>query len=1002
MKQRIVAGLLHLSDSQNYSDTTTIRVMLPELCKKTGFSRDEIGQKAKEVLFTVLHNYDDFAIRTIDSFVSRIIRTFAHDLHLPLDFEIEMDQDMLLDEAVDNLISRAGIDKEITPVLVDFTESKAEEERSWHIERDLKEVGSVLFSEEGYKFKDKLAQISPSGVLTTMKEISRYRQMVKELLIKPATEAIELIRRNQIDHESFFYGKQGIGSFFQNLSDGSVIRANTRVTATIEKNSWTSSKADARQQAAIRSISGELDALYRQCEAVLDKHYQDYQMLGAFSESIYQLGVISGIEQELSAVKAERKVLPISEFNKRITEIILKEPVPFIYERTGERYRNFLIDEFQDTSELQWKNLLPLITDSLSSGHFNLIVGDGKQAIYRFRSGKVEQFMLLPALPAGYEKEVFGEGERIMDRNFHEEPLSNNFRSLPVVVQFNNEFFGFISGKLDESLKSIYKKHEQTPPEGKSGGYVSVDFLDSGSQEEFRDATLNRILEITLKLMDEGRKLSDIVILTRSNLQGSTIAKFLLNNGINVVSAEALLLATSRNVNFIVSVLKMLNDPQDAIASASVLIGLSIRDKLKAPAGDIGTIVQNGTVLEQIRMAGYDLRPARLHQLPLYDLCEEVIRLFGLTDDGYDPYIQFFLEFVAANVSREPDRLSDLLEKWEEKKEKLSVILPEGLDAVRIMTIHKAKGLEFPVVIWPFATDALKSTRQELWVEPTHPVLSRLPVALLRISKQLTDIGYGDEYTEERNKSLLDMINLIYVAFTRPIEQLYVVSREVGGKSSEAITLPAFLAEYVGTSLLPWKKEGTAYRLGEPVSATARQEKQDHPHPERTMVTAPWHDRIRISRRAPHSWSVGQVTDHQTWGNLVHAALSKVTDMSSVDDVCRLIAANSGLDEPTALKLETRVHAVISHPQLKPFFDGTGNVRPESEILLPDGNLLRPDRVVIRDNEVTILEFKTGQPLEEHRQQVTTYAGALYEMGYRPIRKFLIYIDDQVEVQEVC
>jgi len=487
MKQRIMTSLLHLSEPLIYKDTSAVCHMMADLSDKTGDTPDEISSKAGLLLRAILHEYDDFAVRTIDSFVTRIIRTFAHDLHLPVDFEIEMDKDVLLDEAVHNLVGKAGIDKEITKILVEYSESKAEDEKSWQIENDLKSAGSHLFSEEGYTQTNRLKEITPSAILSIIRRIKQFRETFEQSLSAPAKKAVLLIAQNRIPLDSFYYGKNGIGSFFSKLAGGTPGLPNSYVLTTISQEIWYAPKLPQDRKLAIDSIKHQLLAHYRECEDVLTD-YPTYCLFGLINRYIYQLGVMSEIEKELDLIRKDHRVLHISEFNKRITDLILKEPVPFIYERTGEKYSNYLIDEFQDTSELQWKNLLPLVSNSLASGHFNLVVGDGKQAIYRFRNGKVEQFMLLPGLPQSYDRAVFGDAEKAMGNNYREELLSVNYRSLPAIIEFNNDFFSFVSSGLDDSLRPIYRDHEQKPLAGKEGGLVSLDFLEYGTASESDDA----------------------------------------------------------------------------------------------------------------------------------------------------------------------------------------------------------------------------------------------------------------------------------------------------------------------------------------------------------------------------------------------------------------------------------------------------------------------------------------------------------------------------------
>jgi ATP-dependent exoDNAse (exonuclease V) beta subunit len=999
MKQRIVQGLVQLAEPQKYADGAVVKFMLPDIAQAAGFQQAEIPKRALTVLISILHQYDDFSVRTIDSFVSRIIRTFAHDLHLPVDFEIEMDRDLMLDEAVDQLLGKAGIDKDLTGILVDFTEAKADDEKSWQIEADIKKTAGFLFSEGSQHFISKLHDIPPSRLNEIARELRLARKSFEESIIAPAAIAKKLILDNLIDNASFARGTSGIGGYFFKLANGIIESPNSFVLSTINDNKWLSAKADVVQAYAINSIKEQLISAFHQVNNIMEKGASRYELLGMIEKNIFQMGVLSAMELELETIRREKRILHISEFNKRITDIILKEPVPFIYERIGEKYYNYLIDEFQDTSELQWKNLLPLISDSLAYGRYNLVVGDGKQAIYRFRNGQVEQFMMLPALPENYENDVFGDAEQALKTNYNPHVLKSNFRSLPEIIDFNNDFFGFLAGQLSGGFKSIYTDHAQETSPGKSGGLVSVEFLDYTSRAEFDTLNVERVHQLVSELNEKGYSNSDIAILTRSNREGSIIARHLMSNAISVVSAEALLLAASPEVNFVVTILQHISDPQNLVAIAGILNDLIRKGKLNT------SLIQNFPVhksepfsLERVLARhNIEFNTESLRGLTLYDLCEEIIRIFELNTGKYDIYLQFFLDFVNKVASRQGTHLSDLLDAWDEKKGKLSVVVPEGINAIRIMTIHKAKGLEFPVVIWPMATEKLQSTFDQLWVDLAEDVIPGLPVALLQTGKAMEETGYTAEYEKERNSSLLDMINLIYVAFTRAAERLYVVTRQPA--KSDSPNLPSLLTEFIQGNLDAWNQYGNVFTKGsdEPVKKVVK------PEPERNilaeMISSPWQGRIRIARRAPAYWSTDQSKNKQAWGTLIHDTLAAIRSKDDIATVVNAYAAVNLLTEDEIEVLHQRVNATIEHEQLKMYFNENVQHKPEAGILLPDGNVYRPDRVVFIENETVIIEFKTGLPDSKHESQLHNYGDILEKMGYTAIKKLLVYIDEKVTVK---
>ncbi len=1002
MKQRIIQGLIQISDPVKYAYGAVIKFMLPDLAKATGLPEVEITKKAQAALTRILHEYDDFSVRTIDSFVSRIIRTFAHDLHLPVDFEIEMDRDLLLDEAVDQLISKAGIDKDLTKVLVDFTEAKAEDEKSFHIESDIKKAAGFLFSEGNYHFLDKLRDISTARLLEIARDIRQARKGFVDSIAAEALKARKLIEQNGIENASFFQGRSGLGVFFQKLTAGEISAPNSFVVKTITENIWIGGKADASQVAAINAIAGQLTELYYSCCALIEKGMEHFTLLGMIEQNIFQVGVLNAMEQEIETIRREKRILHISEFNKRITEIILKEPVPFIYERTGEKYYNYLVDEFQDTSELQWKNLLPLIGDSLAYGRYNLVVGDGKQAIYRFRNGQVEQFMMLPALPDNYEKDVFSDVEQALKGNFNPKVLKSNFRSKPEIIDFNNDFFEFLSQQLTSGFQSIYTDHRQESTPGKSGGLVSVDFVPYSSKADFDEVNITKVHQLVTELIAKGFAKADIAILTRANREASVIARHLMSNGISVVSTEALLLAASPKVNFVVTLLQHILNPHDFVAIAGILneliqnrkISTTLINHFPVPKGQIFSLQ------DILLQAGIDFNVNTLRGLPLYDLCEEIIRVFKLNDGDYDIYLQFFLDFVNKVSSRQGTHLTDLLEAWNDKKSKLSVVVPEGIDAIRIMTIHKSKGLEFPVVIWPMATERHKTTFDQLWVDLADDVVPGLPVALLQTGATMEDVGFTEQYQKERNSSLLDMINLIYVAFTRPAERLYVITREPG--NGDVNNLPNLLKQFIDATPEAWKQEGNSFIRGidDIQTKTSKVTEGVNVFPG-GMTSLPWQGRIRIARRAPAYWSADPSKNKQAWGTLIHDTLAAIHSNDNIGDAVARQSKVNSLSEDESVLLLHRIRKTLEHDLLKHYFSESVELKSEAGILTTDGSVYRPDRVVFLKNETVIMEFKTGMPEPKHRVQLDNYGQLLEQMGYPWIRKLLVYIDETVNVQEL-
>ena len=463
MKERIIKALKELAEddySTISSGTRTMLAALKEHKKLNAVKKVDdvtIRMRSKNILTAILHNYSDFAIGTIDSFVQKVVRTFAFDLKIPMSFDIEMDDDKLLTQAIDLLLAQIGNDEKLTKALIEFTESKTDEEKSWHIENDLKLFAKNLLTEEGSVYIDKLKNLTIDDFFGIKDSLTIELKKFEIFINSCGNEGLEIIKRGGVEHEKFAGGANGIGKYFTYLFEIRIDKLTP--TATVQKNidseNWYSGKASKDDKASIDAIAGALKNIFTKATEYVEKYKSEYIVFSLINKNIYSLAVLNEIEKLLNEYKAENNILHISEFNKMIAKIVMNEPIPFIYERLGEKYNNYLIDEFQDTSVLQFQNLLPLIDNSLATGHFTMLVGDGKQAIYRWRGGEVEQFAMLPEIFKHNNNELVLERQKALIRNHNPEVLKNNFRSKREVIEFNNSLFRFLGNTLNEKSSSF-------------------------------------------------------------------------------------------------------------------------------------------------------------------------------------------------------------------------------------------------------------------------------------------------------------------------------------------------------------------------------------------------------------------------------------------------------------------------------------------------------------------------------------------------------------------
>lgn len=984
MKERVLSALRELSAGNSNGDRKISAVLLQTLMKESGMDQPEIAGRARQALELILHHYSDFAIGTIDSFSHKLIRTFAHDFKLPVNFNVEIETDELLSSAVDLLLERVGEDQDLTTLLVGFIESRLDEDKGWSIDDILRKFAKNLLDEEGIARIERLRDVSLHQFRQISTELTRNIRSFERQIRELASTAHTLIQQQNIPVSAFFQGDKGLSKFFQNLSAGRLDKMdpNSYVLKTIYEDKWFSGKIQPCDRDAITALKPELIGHFEKIQGFSKEYSPEYKLRKLLAKTIYPLAVLNEIEKVLDEFKRQNNLIHISEFNSRIASIVMNEPVPFIYERLGEKYHHLLIDEFQDTSVLQWMNFIPLIENSLASGYFNLVVGDGKQAIYRWRSGDIEQFNALPSILGSDLNPVLKLREHALSSHYQSINLDRNFRSRAEIVDFNNRFFNSIAPKiLTRGKEKVFEDVEQKYDPQNTGGYISLEFLTpEGLQSVDEGQTFHRILEIICQAAERNFAWKDMAILCRSNKNAAQIAGFLLANGIDVVSAESLLIHNSLKVRFVIAILRMLFESPNDIVKEEIRLFLS---EYKPDA--IGLISS---------------LPDELAVLPIFDLCETIIRKFDLNRTA-DTYLQFFLDVVLNFSAKTSHSVSDFLTFWDKNRQKFSIIIPEELDAVRVLTIHKAKGLQYPLVILPYAQESRKNTKSYLWVDLDASVMPGLDTALLKTDKEMESTVYKVDYQEEQQKSMLDLINLLYVAMTRPEEQLYILTSRPPADSESLDSLSKFFASFLVSEGV-FEEDQDRYEFGNPMDHRVSELKQKtEAIILNELISSDWQKRITIRTKAPLFWDPDNPMKKSDWGNRVHTVLSWIRIAADLPLAIHRAILTGLIESKEASQLSDKLLSVVHHPELTAIFDEQAKIKTEPEILLPQGAFYRPDRVVISKNSVFVVDYKTGMHHPEYALQINRYAGYLTEMGYEIVRCLVVYLEPEVSVVEV-
>ena len=1016
MKSRIIEELGQIASLAQTPGNKKARNLLNEILegiKEEGKATPSVKlliANAQKVLTEILHNYSDFSVSTIDSFVHRIVRTFAFDLRIPVNFEIELDADSLLTKAVDMLISRAGSDEKLTELLVRFILNQADEDKDLRIEAAIGKLAKTLMDEDSTPFIEKLKDLTLDEFLVIQRNIKVKIRAFENKAQNHAIDAINLIDSENLSQESFYYGSRGIYAYFRKLFQGDVsgIMPNTSVKKTLNDDKWYGGKVTPADKFAIDSIKGQLVQTIEDILGQSNQYLENYQLLRAVNQNLFPLGVLNEVQRILEEIKTENVLLHISDFNRKISAIVAEQPVPFIYERIGERYQHYMIDEFQDTSMLQWQNLLPLVENGLATGNLSLVVGDGKQAIYRWRNGDVEQFIKLPELPEGVRGLSKDQWQATLQRNYHQENLATNWRSRKVIVDFNNRFFEMAKDSLSGEMQQIYLDQAQNWRKDADGGYVEISFLEKTEELSYEEVTLEKVRLAIERLLEAGHPYSDITILCRSNNKGSLLARYLLRHQIPVISSDSLLLNQSEEVIFFTSILKLLANRFDALSAIEMINYLlsagffkekrNLQDVLSGLGlfplpSSYQRLDWQTTIDKVLANEGIAFRFASLAYLNLFDVCETITRHFFATGEP-NPFVAFFMDAVFEYSEKNSLSNSDFLQWWEESGKDFSLVVPQGLNAIQIMTIHKSKGLQFPVVIFAFADlGADKATKKGCWVSPDEKIIEGLGAIWLKMGKSsLENTPYFPLYESEMERSALDMLNLAYVAMTRPKEKLFLLTKNPGANTPSKPKLQHFFSEYLKQHQL-WQEEQNDYAFGSFEQTGQEKVPLSHADPVfRRLLSRSWTGALRM-RSNQQEWGLASAGQRER-GKLLHRAMEQIITTNDITPVLARMRADGEIDQPTELEWTQRIKELIRLELLKPCFEPSAIIKTEAGLFDQNGNFYRPDRVVLLKEKTVVIDYKTGREYDSHREQIETYAKLLESMGYPAVEKMLLYLDE--------
>jgi len=710
-----------------------------------------------------------------------------------------------------------------------------------------------------------------------------------------------------------------------------------------------------------------------------DKKSETYVMLKEqlleyefFGKNLFQLALLFDLKMIMDEIKAQDALFYLSETNAKISEKLGDEDVPFIYEKIGNQYSYFFIDEFQDTSKLQWRNMIPLIKNALSGNNkFNeqgkvFIFGDVKQAIYRFRNGDADILQQLSTIE-GYRATLLPYSQP--EKDYCVELLNTNFRSSKKVVEFNNAFFEYLTaeGAPFYEVKDFYEDVKQKIKPTAEEGIVSILFQDEEDTRKFQEFMLGPVLEIVLDALQRGYTCKDIAVLVSGNDLASVVGAFLMAHNIPIISVESLLLSSSPEINLLIATLQYLVSEEDKLAKLVMVHYLVQKHGL--PLEDYLQCVQNENAFQQfLTHLHISVDRKKLSSISLFTLVNEICSIFSFS--ACNPFLMRLLDECEKVVTKRNGSTSLFLEWWEEKGQKIALSTPPGIDAVTISTIHKSKGLEYPVVIFPFSRYSNFKTKPDIFVQD-H--VTGLEYDWVTLTKEKTPERYQLKYAEESKKTLIDQLNKLYVAHTRAKTELHIITEKASARLGN---YSRYLDEF---NYAEGRKQNDEIPLSnlEGVSVIVEQNRKK--------------GRDSLHRFLPSVFCLLlSASSQQQRGIFIHNFLSSLTAFPQNEKEIEAITQN--VEENYRQDLVNILQRILDDKSLHPYFASEAKVLNETSILFPNGNLMRPDRVVFLEDKVTIIDYKTGETHASHKEQIDQYCEVIRTMGYENVEGRILYV----------
>ncbi|SIT22658.1 ATP-dependent exoDNAse (exonuclease V) beta subunit (contains helicase and exonuclease domains) [Chryseobacterium ureilyticum] len=993
MKERILSWLGNFA-AGNYAENADLK-NIQKAFEEQGLkiTIDELHNRSKKLLDHILHNYSTLNIGTIDRFNSRLVRSFSYELGLAKNFNLEIEAEPYLIEAVDKMLDQIGENETISNSFMDYVDYSLENNERINLNKNLYDSAKEFVKDIHYehlKNNESFDDANYEDIKNTLrKEIILNKKQSAEL----AAAAIDLFKSRNIEIEDFAQGKNGIGGFFTKVIDFyQQKRAGFPFPTTQEE----SVINNYRKGASSKSKHKETDILeildqLIECRMRLILLYIETQKKEKVLSALLPLKVNKDIQDELKKIEEENDLVLLSKFNILINENLKNEPSAFIYEKVGSQFQHYFFDEFQDTSELQWQNFVPLRDHSVSSENTSFtLVGDPKQSIYRFRGG--ESKLMLDII----NKKEFSPKEADLL------VLKDNWRSARNIVQFNNELYQYHSENLEEEHKNIFGTDAEQSPKSKIDGRVKVNLIENLTNDEFYDDTSESMRKDIQECLNNGFKFSDITILCRGNFDIFSYSQKLGNlkvnyNGeetnIKTISDKGLTLELSNTLKAVIEFLRWEINPKNRTCLIMMMYHLNTLGKIHMSDFtlnmlEILSIESHDEILQFIQQKyALQLKQDNFPRFNLYNFIEYYINEFSVENKETD-FLLNFLEMLFNFTQNAGVSTKEFLKYWDEEASSYTIQASENIDAIQIMTIHKSKGLEFPIVFIPMINKNRDSEFTN-WFETSESAALK-SVNINQFSKNLEVYDEQIQSFNKKNsyKNLIDRLCLQYVATTRPVEQLFFYLQKANKTSNNLELL-----EFIQTKNTENADEFDLYEVNPEMLKKHSKTKSSTFKTQNIQNLKNVNEKTTSIKIATPSKNYQVRNEKVRIGLFVHELLSKINTEKDINRVLEGYALEGQITIEEKNEIQATLQEIIK--KYAEFFDDKWEVINEKDIMISENGesyISRPDRILKSEDGYIIVDFKTGEPKEKDELQVQGYKNILKRLGKKVIKTQIIYL----------